>query len=58
MGNCLVILLQLLSAAYSKLQVSVQGQKMEAKEQEANNLWEPDSKGHVNGASTSVLSML
>jgi hypothetical protein len=41
--------------AYSKLLVSMQGQKMDAKAQEASNLWEPDSKGHMNGASTLIL---
>ncbi|PNF35131.1 hypothetical protein B7P43_G09481 [Cryptotermes secundus] len=38
----------LLSTAYSKLQVCVQGQKMDAKAQEASNLWEPDSKAQVH----------
>jgi hypothetical protein len=28
---------------------------MDAKALEASNLWEPDSKGHMNGASTSLL---
>jgi hypothetical protein len=53
----LVVLLQLLSTAYSKLQVSVQGQNMYTKAQEASNLWEPDNKGQVqqNGASTVLL---
>ncbi|XP_021912941.1 TNF receptor-associated factor 6 isoform X2 [Zootermopsis nevadensis] len=40
---------QLLNAAYSKLQVSMQEKKVDAKAQEASNLWEPDSKGHMNG---------
>ncbi|KDR22761.1 TNF receptor-associated factor 6 isoform X1 [Zootermopsis nevadensis] len=39
----------LLNAAYSKLQVSMQEKKVDAKAQEASNLWEPDSKGHMNG---------
>jgi hypothetical protein len=53
----LVALLQLLSTAYSKLQVSVQGQNTYTKAQEASNLWEPDNKGQVqqNGASITWL---
>jgi len=37
----------LLSTAYSKLQVSVQGQNVYTKAQEASNLWEPDNKGQL-----------
>jgi TNF receptor-associated factor 6 len=37
----------LLGTAYGKLQVSVRGQNMYTKAQEASNLWEPDNKGQM-----------